>query len=168
MTTETTTAPRDRGTVALVRTAVATLQLGLVVTLVGALTSGSAAAYGALVGTLIVVGVFGFGTFAVNAVATLMPSAALMFALLTYTLQVLAMGLVFAALSGSGLLDETISRQWLGGTVIAGTLGWLTVQVVLSTSRRIPIYDLPEPQVAQQPPTPAHAAPSSSAEAGEG
>ncbi|MBA2956613.1 hypothetical protein GON03_01090 [Nocardioides sp. MAH-18] len=146
MTTETRNAPRDRGTVALVRTAGATLALGLLVVLAGALTSGSAAAYGALVGTLIVVGVFGFGTFAVNAVATLMPSAALMFALLTYTLQVLAMGLVFVALSGSGLLDDEISREWLGGTVIAGTLGWLTVQVVLSTSRRIPIYDLPAHQ----------------------
>ncbi|GAA4370377.1 hypothetical protein [Nocardioides caricicola] len=144
MTTETTRAPRDRNAVALVRTASATLVLGLLAALLGALVSGSAAAYGALVGTVIVVGVFGFGTLAVNAVASLMPAAALMFALLTYTLQVLAMGLVFVALSGSGLLDETISREWLGGTVIVGTLGWLTVQIVLATNRWIPIYDLPE------------------------
>ena len=128
----------------LVRTAVATTVLGVLAALAGALRGGSAAAYGALAGTVIVVGVFGFGTLTVNAVARLMPTAAVMFALLTYTLQVLAMGLVFAALSASGLLDDTISRGWLGGTVIAGTLGWLTVQVVLSTSRRIPIYDLPE------------------------
>lgn len=167
MTTETSTAPRDRGTVALVRTALATLALGLLVALVGALTSGSAAAYGALVGTLIVVGVFGFGTFTVNAVATLMPNAALMFALLTYTLQVLAMGLLFAALSGSGLLDETISREWLGGTVIAGTLVWLTVQVVLSTSRRIPIYDLPEHRTRDQAVEPALSGPPTGAEASE-
>jgi len=167
MTTETSTAPRDRGTVALVRTALATLVVGLLVALVGALVSGPAAAYGALVGTLIVVGVFGFGTFAVNAVATLMPNAALMFALLTYTLQVLAMGLAFAALSGSGLLDETISREWLGGTVIAGTLVWLTVQVVLSTSRRIPIYDLPEHQPQEQAAEPALTVRSTGAEAGE-
>lgn len=167
MTTETRTAPRDRGTVALVRTAVATLVLGLLVALAGALTSGSAAAYGALVGTLIVVGVFGFGTFSVNAVATLLPNAALMFALLTYTLQVLAMALVFAALSGSGLLDETISREWLGGTVIAGTLVWLTVQVVLSTSRRIPIYDLPEHQPQEPAGVPALTVPPTRAEASE-
>lgn len=145
MTTETTRTPRDRNAVALVRTATATVGLGLLVTLVGALVDGSAAAYGALVGTLIVVGVFGFGTLTVNAVARLMPTAALLFAMLTYTLQVLAMGLIFAALSGSGLLDDTISRQWLGGTVIVGTLGWLTVQIVLFTDRRIPIYDLPDP-----------------------
>ena len=152
----------------LVRTAVATTVLGLLGALVGALVDDSAAAYGALVGTLLVVGVFGFGTFTVNAVARLMPNAALMFALLTYTLQVLAMGLAFAALSGSGQLDETISRGWLGGTVIVGTLGWLTVQVVLSTSRRIPIYDLPDHRAEEQGPEPAHAGSSTSPEGGEG
>ena len=46
--------------------------------------------------------VFGFGSFVVNTVAALMPTAALLVALLTYTLQVVAMGLVFVALSGSG------------------------------------------------------------------
>ncbi len=153
MTTDTTSVPRDRGTTALVRTALATVVLGLLVTLLGGLTSGSAAAYGALVGAGIVVAVFGFGTFTVNAVATVMPHAALMVALLTYTLQVVAMALVFAALSGSGLLDETISRSWLGGTVIAGTLMWMTVQVVLSTSRSIPIYDLPERTPERSPAT---------------
>ena len=163
MTTETTRPPRDRNAVALVRTASATLVLGLLATLVGALASGSAAAYGALVGTLIVVGVFGFGTLTVNAVARLLPAAALMFALLTYTLQVLAMGLVFAALSGSGLLDDTIAREWLGGTVIVGTLGWLAVQIALSTSRRIPIYDLPEEPAPQA----ASAVASSAGEGGE-
>lgn len=144
MTTDTRSAPRDRGTAALVRTASATALLGLAAALLGALTSGSAAAYGALVGTVLVVAVFGFGTFTVNAVAALLPAASLLVALLTYTLQVVAMALAFVALSGSGLLDETIDRAWLGGTVIAGTLGWMVVQVVLSTSRRIPIYDLPE------------------------
>lgn len=144
MTTETRSAPRDRGTAALVRTTVATALLGLVAALLGAATSGSAAAYGALVGALLVVAVFGFGTFTVNAVAAIMPAASLLVALLTYTLQVVAMALAFVALSGSGLLGETLDRAWLGGTVIAGTLGWMAVQVVLSTSRRIPIYDLPE------------------------
>ena len=141
----------------LVRTAVATTVLGLLASLAGALSDGSAAAYGALAGTLLVVGVFGFGTLSVNAVARLMPTAALMFALLTYTLQVVAMGLAFAALSGSGLLDDSISRGWLGGTVIAGTLGWLAVQVALSTSRRIPIYDLPEHRSVDLPQEPVSA-----------
>ena len=79
-------------------------------------------------------GVFGFGTFTVNAVAELMPTASLLVALLTYTLQVVAMGLAFVALSGSGALDETIDGAWLGGTVIAGTMVWLVVQIVLATT----------------------------------
>ena len=97
MTTDTRSAPRDRGTAALVRTASATALLGLAAALLGALTSGSAAAYGALVGTVLVVAVFGFGTFTVNAVAALLPAASLLVALLTYTLQVVAMALAFVA-----------------------------------------------------------------------
>lgn len=155
MTTESTTTPRYTGMGALVQTAVATVALGLLATLVGALVSGSAAAYGALIGTALVVAVFLFGTFTVNAVATILPSAALLVALLTYTLQVLAMGLAFASLSRSGLLDQTVDRTWLGGTVIAGTLMWTMAQVVLATRARIPVYDLPEEPRADVPGAPS-------------
>ena len=153
MTTEPRPAPHIRGTAVLVRTAIATLLVGLLVTLVAALVSGSAAAYGALVGTLLVVGVFGFGTFTVNAVAELMPTASLLVAVLTYTLQVVAMGLAFVALSGSGALDETIDGAWLGCTVIAGTMVWLVVQIRLATTTRIPIYDISLPDGDQAPTT---------------
>jgi ATP synthase protein I len=115
------------------------LALGAAAVVAGALAQGSPAAYGAAVGTLVVVGVFGFGSFVVDTVATLMPSAALLVALLTYTLQVVAMGLVFVALSGSGLLGDE-----LAGTVIAGTAAWVVCQIVLTMRARIPIYDLPE------------------------
>ena len=94
---------------------------------------------------------FAFGGFTVNAVAGALASAALVVALLTYTLQVVAMALAFVAISGSGLLDETVSRGWLGGSVILGTRVWMAVQVLVSTSRRIPIYDLPDPSPASAP-----------------
>ena len=119
MTTETRPGTRDWGTAALVKTTLATALLGLGVTVVGALVVGSAAAYGAAIGTALVVAVFGFGTFTVNAVAALMPTASLMFALLTYTLQLVAMALAFVVLSQSGLFDETVDATWLGCTVIA-------------------------------------------------
>lgn len=151
MTTEPRPAPRIRGTAVLVRTAGATLLLGLLAILLGALVSGSAAAYGALVGTVLVVGIFGFGTFTVNAVAALMPTASLLVAVMTYTLQVVVMALAFIALAGSGALDETIDRAWLGGTVIAGTMVWLVVQIVLATHSRIPVYDISLPEVDQTP-----------------
>ena len=32
--------------------------------------------------------------------------------------------------------------RWLGGTVIAATLTWLTVQVMSSLRTRIPVYEL--------------------------
>lgn len=144
MTTAARQAPRW-GTAVLVRTTAAATVLGLAASALGALVSGSAAAYGALVGTVLVVGVFSFGTFTVNAVAAVLPTASLLVAVMTYTLQVVAMALAFAVLSGSGALDETLDRVWLGGTVIAGTVVWLVVQIVLSTSRRIPIYDVELP-----------------------
>lgn len=143
-------ADRDSGASVLLGAGGAALALGLAATLVGALVSGSEAALGALVGTLLVVGVLGFGSFVVNVVAGLMPAAALMVAMLTYTLQVVLMGLVFAILSGSGLLDSTVDRGWLAGAVIGGTAIWLVSQVVLTTRRRIPVYDLPA-QVTAQP-----------------
>lgn len=142
MTTESARAPRDTGSRALVRAAAVSTVLGLLLAVVAALTGGSAAALGALVGTVLVVSVFAFGSLAVNLVATVMPAAALMVALLTYTLQVVVMGLAFVALNGSGLLDDQIDRAWLAGTVIAGTLAWLVAHIVLATTRRIPVYDL--------------------------
>jgi ATP synthase protein I len=54
------------------------------------------------------------------------------------------MGLVFVALSRSGLLDETLDRAWLAGVVIAGTLVWVVSQIALTMRTRIAIYDLPE------------------------
>jgi ATP synthase protein I len=142
MTTET---PKVRRATVLLGAASAALVAGLVLVAVAALTGGSDAAYGALVGTLIVLGVFGTGSFAVDLVAGMLPAASLLVALLTYTLQVVVMGLVFVALSGSGLLDDTIDRAWLGGTVIVGTFAWLLSQVVLTMRMRIPAFDLPAP-----------------------
>jgi ATP synthase protein I len=152
MTTEAPRPPqvdRDSGVSVLVGAAAAALLLGLAISLVGALASGSEAALGALVGTALVVLVLAGGSLVVNLVAGVMPTAALMFALLTYTLQVGLMGLVFVVLSEAGLLDSTLDRSWLAGTVIGGTAIWLVSQVLLVTRRRIPVYDLP-PQAGER------------------
>ncbi|WP_372727674.1 hypothetical protein [Nocardioides sp.] len=142
MTTESKHDRRESGVAVLLGAALATLVIGLLATLLGAVVSGGAAAAGALVGALIALTVFAFGSFVVNAVAGLLPSAALLVAVLTYALQVLMMGLVFIVISGSGLLDSTLDRRWLGGTIIAGALVWISAQVALATRRRIPAYDL--------------------------
>lgn len=143
MTTKSKQDPRTSGTRVLAGAAAAALVLGAGAVVAGALIDGSVAAYGALVGTGLVLTVLGFGSVVVNTVAGLMPAASLMVALLTYTLQVVLMGLLLAVLSGSGMLDDTLDRTWLAGVVIAGTFGWLTAQLLLTTRMRIPVYDLP-------------------------
>lgn len=143
-TTATPRTTRTGSASALLGAGLAVAATGGVATVLGALVSGSSAAYGAVVGTLMVVAVLGLGSMVVNVIAGAMPSAALLVALLTYTLQVVMMGLLFAVLAESGALDGTLDAQWLGGTVIVGTLLWLAIQIVLTTRLRIPVYDLPE------------------------
>lgn len=120
---------------------------GLVVAAAGALARGSEQGLGALVGTAVVVGVMLFGAASVDLVAGVVPQFALLFALLTYLLQVLALALVFVALQRSGALEGDLDRRWLGGAAIAAVLGWTTAHVVLATRRRIPVYDLPSRDV---------------------
>lgn len=145
MTTETLHRTRETGARVLGQAALAALATTLTLAILGGLTAGSATAYAALVGGLLVLMVFGAGAFAVDAVASILPSASLLVALLTYTLQVVVLGLVFWALSESGAVGTTLTPAWLAGAVIAGTLAWLTVQTRQTMRRRIPVYDLPAP-----------------------
>lgn len=125
----------------LVFAAAVTTVVGVLVVLVAALASGEAASYGALVGSAIALVVFSFSAFAVDAVARLMPVASLLVALLTYTMQVLLMLLVFVGLSRSGALEDTLDREWLGGSIIVGVLVWTFAQLTASAKVRIPAYD---------------------------
>lgn len=142
MTTESKQERRDSGFAVLLGAALTTLVVGLLGALVAALSSGRPAANGALVGAAIAFVVFALGAFVVNAVAGLVPTAALLVALLTYTLQVLLLALVFIALSDSGALEESLDARWLAGMIIAGTFVWTGAQLLLTTRRRIPVYDL--------------------------
>lgn len=128
----------------------ATLVVGAGLALAGALGSGTPAALGAAVGMLMVLVFFGLGAVVLDTVAGLAPSLSLLVALLTYTLQVVLVGLVFVGLSHSGLLGSELDADWLGGTVIAATLTWLAAQVVTTVRTRRPVYDLP-PSDAPQP-----------------
>ena len=88
--------------------------------------------------------VFGLGALVVDRVAGALPSAALLVALMTYTLQVVLLAALFLALSDSGLLDDGLDRRWLAGTIIAGTFVWLGAHVLLAVRARIPAYELPD------------------------
>lgn len=141
MTTESTQVPRSRVATPLLGAAAATCGAGVVLVALGAALGGSEAALGALVGAALALVVFGAGSAVVHAVAGLMPSAALLVALMTYTLQVLGMALAFVVLTESGRLDHDIDRSWLAGAVITGTLVWLVAQVVATTRLRIPAFE---------------------------
>ena len=125
----------------LVVAAALSLAAGLVLSGVGAAAGGSAAGLGALLGTVIAVVVFAFGSFAVDVVSRLAPSASLLFAMVTYTFQVVLMALVFVAVNRSGLLEETVDRRWLGAAVIAVVVTWCAVQLRTATTARIPLYE---------------------------
>jgi ATP synthase protein I len=141
----------ERGGRVLLGAAGAALAAGVAVVVLGAVVGGSPAAYGALAGTLLAVGVFAFGAGIVHVVSGLVPAASLLVALLTYTLQVVAMAVVFVVLGDSGLLEEALDRRWLAAAVITGTLAWLVAQVVLATRLRIPAYDLPQDAAPEGP-----------------
>lgn len=116
---------------------------GLVAVVLGGLLTGAPAALAAALGTAMVAFFFGFGAVVLGVVARLAPAASLLVAMLTYTLKVVLLGVVFLALTRSGAVENELDPRWLGGTVIACTLVWLIAQVVASTRTRQPLYDLP-------------------------
>ena len=113
---------------------------GCVVTAV--VVADRAAAIGALTGSVLVVGTFAFGAGTVNAVAARLPAAALLVAVLTYTLEVVLLAVVFVVLRDSGATDGDVDPKWLGLTAIAVTFAWIVGQIVGTIRSRQPVYDL--------------------------
>lgn len=152
-----TTAPRISGSgnrsgsiAAVMRPALlVTLVIGVVAAALGLVLDGSAGLFGTLIGIGMVVVFFGTGAAVLDVVARLAPAASLLVALLTYTLQVVLVGLVFVGLTESGALESAVDPRWLAGTLIAGTLGWLAAQVRASMRVRVPLYDLPADEAGQ-------------------
>ncbi len=120
------------------------LLIGLMLALVGAVVSGQSAFAGALTGALAVLGVFTFGTFTLNLVARVMPGLSLIFALLTYSLQVLLVGVFLLALDRAGALGDELSRSWTAAGIVGVTLAWTFGQILFVVKARIPLYELDE------------------------
>lgn len=140
-----------RTTSVVTRAALAAVATGAALVVLAAIVSGAPAAAGAAVGGVIAVGIFAFGAFAVDAVSRLMPAASLLFAMVTYTFQVVLMALVFVGINRSGLLDDELDRNWLGAAIIVGAFVWLAVQVRLATTARIPAFETPAVRRADDP-----------------
>lgn len=123
------------------RAATIALLVGLSMSALGALLSGSEAALGALLGTLVSVAVLFGGSIAVDLVAGALPSASLLVALLTYSLQLVILGVFFLAVQRSAEMQGEIERAWIGFAVIAVTVAWMVAQILLTARRRIPAFE---------------------------
>jgi ATP synthase protein I len=142
MTTESKQVRRPLGLAPLLGAASCALGSGLLLMLVALLVSGGSAAGPVMGGAALAIAVFLFGSLTVSLVATVLPSASLMVALLTYVLQLLLMTVVLAGLAASSTVLDGSRGRWLAGGVVAAALTWSLTQLVLATRRRIPVYDL--------------------------
>ena len=143
MTTESKQDTRPGGSVLLGAAGVA-LVAGLAMALAAWLFSDATAVRSVLASTVLVVVVIGFGVFVLNTVASVMPGATVLVALVTYALQLVVMAAVVLQLVRSGMMADTLDRRWFGGGVAVATLAWMVAQIVAATRARIPVYDLPE------------------------
>lgn len=132
------------GASALLLAAAAAFVTGVLMTLVAWLVSDATAVRSVVLSTLLVVVVIGFGVFVLNTVASIMPGATVLVALVTYALQLVVMAAVVLQLVRSGMMADTLDRRWFGGGVAVATLAWMVAQIVAATRARIPVYDLPE------------------------
>lgn len=147
MTTETRATPRPRSLVpgvrVVVRAAGLTLAAGLVLVLVAALAGGAEAAGAAAVGAGLVVLVVSFGTLSLHVVASAMPAASLVVALVTYATQLAIVMVVFLAITRGDLFPSDQARGWLAGSMVLATLVWTASHLVLAARQRVPYFDLP-------------------------
>ena len=107
----------------------ASLVLAVVAASAALLVGGRQQLNGALLGVALVAGFFLFGTLSTSVAAAYAPGTALIVALLTYTTQIVVLGLVLAVLRGSAATAAALDNHWLAGTVIIGTLCWTAALV---------------------------------------
>ena len=109
----------------------AALVAGLVMTLVAWLVSDATAVRSVLLRapcwSWVVIG---FGVFVLNTVASVMPGATVLVALVTYALQLVVMAAVVLQLVRSGMMADTLDRRWFGGGVAVATVAWMVAQMV--------------------------------------
>ena len=135
---------RPPGAAGLWVAALAGLAAGAVLAGIGGIASGETAALSAAAGAGLVVVVVGFGVFVLNTIASVMPGATVLVALVTYTLQMVVLAAVTLQLVRSEMLEDTLDRRWFGGAIALATAVWAITQIVAHTKARIPVYDLPE------------------------
>ena len=125
------------------RAAVLTALVGVVLVAVAAVVHGGEAAAAAAVGAGLVILVVSFGTLSLHVVASAMPTASLLVALVTYVTQLAIVLLVFLAITRGDAFSSDRARGWLAAAMVLATLVWTAAHVVLTARERTPYFDLP-------------------------
>ena len=135
------TAPQER-TPRVLRAGVLSVLATTVVLSVAALVADDAAAFrSAALGGGLVIAFFAFGALNVGFAARIVPSTALLVAMLTYFIQIVLIALVFTGLRRSDAFDSTLTEGWLAAGLITGTLTWMTAQVITTLRTPIPPWE---------------------------
>lgn len=119
-----------------------TLAVGGLAIVVSTIIAGGEGLFGAALGVALVVGFFSASILVLRAARRAEPVIFLAVALTVFALKVLALALVLGILMRTGLLDDTIHRGALGGTIIATALIWIAAETRAFVTMRMPIYDL--------------------------
>lgn len=145
MTTET---PRSRTTprgAELVGAGLAALAATVLVALLALLLTGGEervpSAVGAMAGGSIALVFFLAGSMLVNLVATVQPELTMLVALLTYTLEVVLLLVVFLALDRNQVFATQGQRGWVVAGLLACTVAWTVGHVRATTRLRIPAFE---------------------------
>ena len=117
------------------------LVAGAVCTAMAAALVGASGAWGAMVGAVLVVGFFGSGQVVLRVARDVPPALLLLVAVLTYTLQAVALLALYAAFARRPAWNELISTDALGVTALVCTLTWTTALVLAARNSRMPVYD---------------------------
>lgn len=154
MTTDTTASSRRArpyGVAALGAAVLATSVAGVVVAVLGAVFDGSAGLIGGLAGAGVVLLVLASGFAVVDLVSGLMPSFSMIFALMTYSFQVLLLAGLLTVLRSADGIEDTLTPGWFAGGVIAVALAWTVCLVWHALHARVPLYDLPDDSPVNAP-----------------
>jgi hypothetical protein len=116
---------------------------GAMLVAVAAVVHGAEAAAAAAVGAGLVLLVVSFGTLSLHVVASAMPTASLLVALVTYLTQLAIVLLVFLAITRGDVFPSDQARGWLAAAMVLATLVWTAAHLVLTARERAPYFDLP-------------------------
>ncbi|WP_299051456.1 hypothetical protein [uncultured Nocardioides sp.] len=126
----------------LVSGSLGTVVVGAVCTVVAWFLAGTPGLWGALTGVAVVWGSSLVSIIALSATRRAEPTIALMVALVVHFGKVIVLIGALLLISSTGLLDGTLDRWSLAGTIVAVAITWSLAEINAYLRTRQPTYDL--------------------------